>query len=306
MPPLPPRKPHFGRRILTAARVSTCLRHVWTLTLFALAVHLLSWPETKGPYTPGYRTLSKWVPEAYGGEERIQQFWISVGAIFFVLALMYSPPVGRLRPRWADRLGATCRRHAAHIFRDVVRAAYPGFRSSEPESCLDIDEDGNEKNRSSPETLLQRPFTTRFALYLGRISYALYLAHGAVNDAVCMRFLRPAQEIWAKDLAAYNDLRKVINAAYGAGHDHNDGNNEYKYNYTYDDEVRAANATLSKAYMRYCIRAAIATLVNTLVLIWVSDVFWRAVDARSVTVTRRLWAWASGSGPRPNSGSAGR
>ena len=143
-------------------------------------------------------------------------------------------------------------------------------------------------------------------MYLGRISYALYLAHGAVNDAVCMRFLRPAQEIWAKDLAAYNDLRKVVNAAYGAGDDHNDGNNEYKYNYTYDDKVRAANATLSKAYMRYCIQAAIATLVNTLVLIWVSDVFWRAIDARSVTVTRRLWAWVSGSGPRPNSGSAGR
>ena len=305
LPPLPPRGLHFRGRRPTAASVRTWLRHAWTLALFALAVHLLGWPETKGPYAPGYRMLSDWVPEAYGGEERIQQFWISVGAIFFVLALMYSPPVGRLRPRWADRLGATCQRNAACVFRDVVRAAYPGFRSSEPESCFDGDEYGAEKDRSRPEEpLLQRPFTTRFALYLGRISYALYLAHGAVNDAVCTRFLRPAQENWAKDLASYNDLREVIDAAYG-GHDHSDGGNEYKYNYTYDDEVRAADATLSKAYLRYCIQAAIAALVNTLVLIWVSDVFWRAVDARSVTVTRRLWAWASGSGPRPNSRPAG-
>ena len=288
---LPPRRPHQRRGIMTT-RVRAGIRHAWTLSLFALAVHLLGWPETKGPSTPGYRTLARWVPAAYGDEERIQQFWISVGAILFVIALMYSPPAGRLRPRWADRLGLACRHRVADFCTDVVRAAHPGFRRSEPGPgghCVVHDGEDEKGAATYVEPLLQRPFTTRFAQYLGRISYALYLAHGAVNDAVCMRLLATAQAAWAQDHAAYNELRTSISASYSGGH----GLSESAVQ-GYDEEMRAAEATKSQAYLRYCGRAALATLVNTLVLIWVSDVFWRAVDVRSVNVTRRLWGWASG------------
>ncbi|RYO94261.1 hypothetical protein DL764_007859 [Monosporascus ibericus] len=39
----------------------------------------------------------------------------------------------------------------------------------------------------------------------------------------------------------------------------------------------------------YCAQALCAALVNMLVLIWVSDLFWRAVDPRAVRAARWLW-----------------
>ncbi|RYP08920.1 hypothetical protein DL765_008643 [Monosporascus sp. GIB2] len=183
-------------------------RHAWAIALFILALHLLSYPEIRGPATPGFRTISKLVPGFYKGDwERIQQFWISVGSVLFIVALIFSPPL--------------------HL-------PYPDSAALPPSSTT----------VETQRPLLQRPFTTRFAQYLGRISYSLYLAHGAVNHTA-------------------------------AG---------------------AADAALSRAWRDYCAQALCAALINTLVLVWASDLFWRAINARAVRAARWLWGRALAAG----------
>ncbi|RYO75428.1 hypothetical protein DL766_010018 [Monosporascus sp. MC13-8B] len=216
------------------------VRHAWTIALFILALHLLSYPEIQGPATPGFRTISKLVPGFYKGNwERIQQFWISVGSVLFIVALILSPPL-HLPPmvRW---------RRNTSITTGIEASADPDSAALPPSSTT----------LETQHPLLQRPFTTRFAQYLGRISYSLYLAHGAVDHTVCVRWLNPAMAAWRRMEA-----------------------------------VDAADAALARAWRDYCAQALCAALINTLVLIWVSDLFWRAIDARAVKVARWLWVRA--------------
>lgn len=116
--------------------------------------------------------------------------------------------------------------------------------------------------------LLQRSFTTAFAQYLGRISYALYLAHGTVIHTVGTRFLNPAWAAWLGAEDAALDLRR-----------------------TGLDDV--ADMVLRRSWSAYVGSALGGTLVNTLVLFWVADVFCRGVDVPMVRLTRALanWAW---------------
>ncbi|KAK3942824.1 acyltransferase [Diplogelasinospora grovesii] len=76
------------------------VRHGVTVIMFLVAVHFMSYPENFGPKSPGFRSLSasSLLPKFYtGNEERTQQFWISVGSIIFILALMYSPPLRQVQ-----------------------------------------------------------------------------------------------------------------------------------------------------------------------------------------------------------------
>ncbi|KAK1657387.1 acyltransferase 3, partial [Colletotrichum godetiae] len=117
------------------------IRHVGTMALFFLGLHLFSYPEYYGASTPGFITISQWVPDYYKAMgDRTQLFWNSIGAIIFIFAMMYSPAA----------------------------------------------------EAQTAEPLLQRPFTTSFAQYLGQISYSLYLWHGAINHMVGVRWLSPA------------------------------------------------------------------------------------------------------------------
>ncbi len=275
--------------------LSRSARHAWTIALFVLALHLLSYPESKGPDTPGFRTLSRHVPAFYaGGEERIQQFWISVGAILFVVALMYSPPVSSM-PGAAGIAAATntIKSSVRSAIRHAGTALCSGFSpaSLSPSSAATGDDD-DDRSLGRREPLLQRPFTTAFAQYLGRVSYALYLAHGSVNAAVCGRWLNPALEAWTDDQQSANAVLQG-----GSGGDTILGTG-------ISNAEAAYEALLARARLRYCAQAACAALINTLVLLWVSDVFWRAVDARAVRVTRRLWAWASNTSSVPSSSSS--
>ncbi|KAJ9142347.1 Acyltransferase [Pleurostoma richardsiae] len=174
IPPESYRLPQGMSRILSVSPRGVWLfRHVVTISLFLLGLHLFSYPEKQGPETPGFRMLSDHVPEYYTRSvDYIQQFWISIGAIIFVVALMYSPPL-RSIPNSAPALPAS------------------QLPVSTPASGLDMPAAAPE------EPFLQRLFTNRFAQYLGDVSYSLYLCHDSVNHIVGMRYLRPAWHEWA-------------------------------------------------------------------------------------------------------------
>ncbi|RYP66607.1 hypothetical protein DL770_008766 [Monosporascus sp. CRB-9-2] len=68
------------------------------------ALHLLSYPEIQGLAAPGFCTISKLVPGFYEGNwERIQQLWISVSSILFIVAFIFSPPLNLPRIVWWRR-----------------------------------------------------------------------------------------------------------------------------------------------------------------------------------------------------------
>lgn len=117
------------------------------------------------------------------------------------------------------------------------------------------------------EPLLQRLFTNRFAAYLGEISYSLYLCHSSVNEIVCMRYLRPAWYAW---MDANKEAQALIQ----------------------QNQADAGKAMLNAANSKYMRRWAVGMVVNTFVLFWVSDLFNRAVDARSVRFTKKVSEWA--------------
>ncbi|KAK7940941.1 uncharacterized protein PG986_013328 [Apiospora aurea] len=232
--------------------------HVATLSMFLVALHLLSYPETGGYKSPGFRTLSFSVPVFYRGrEDQMQWFWNSVGSVLFILALMYSPPLSR-RCSCSDKDTA----NTPHIPTLPVTVREPSGAV-----LVSIDPERPEK-RQRTQPLLQRPFTTAFAQYLGRISYALYLAHGTVNHTVGTRFLNPAWYAWLSAEAVALDRRDA-------------GLSD------------AADAVLYRSWSSYVDSAIWGTLANTFVLFCVADVFCRGVDVPVVKLTRALgiWAW---------------
>ena len=197
-------------------------RHVAIMFILAVSLHFLSYPENDGHATPGFRTMSSWAPPAYKDEFLIQWFWNSIGSVLLIVALMYSPPLGRITSPSAGNL-----------------------------------------NQHRPTPLLQRIFMTSIAQYLGKISYSLYLAHGTVNHTIGVRYLSPARADWT----AAEALGRQAGGEIGV-------------------------AMIQEAWNRYVYKFAWATLVNTFFLFWVSDVFWRGVDAPMVVLTREIWHWA--------------
>ncbi|KAI3396970.1 hypothetical protein diail_11370 [Diaporthe ilicicola] len=123
------------------------------------------------------------------------------------------------------------------------------------------------RQNSADEPLLQRLFTNRFASYLGEISYSLYLCHSSVNEIVGMRYLRPAWYAW---MEAEKEAQALVQ----------------------QKQHEAAAAIYDAANSRYMRRFLMGMFVNTLVLFWVSDLFNRAVDARSVRLAKKVSEWA--------------
>lgn len=237
------------------ARLSHALRHAATLTLFAVCIWLFSYPETNGPSTPGFRTLSALTPKGFQrGEDWVQFFWIATGALLFVPALMYSPPPRLPRPEADD---------------DDVELGSAGERLLPASAGKDDDGAARPAAAAPGEPLLQRIFTTRLAQYLGEVSFALYLAHDSVSHVLGMRFLRPAWDVFNVDLG---DAERVGAVDSGQGRD-----------------LRAV------AYSRYVLAAAWGVALNTVVLFWVSDLFTRLVDAKAIRFARRVqqWVWAT-------------
>ncbi|KAH6678790.1 acyltransferase family-domain-containing protein [Plectosphaerella plurivora] len=148
-----------------------------------------------------------------------QVFWRCVGAVLFVTALIFSPP--------------------ARLFRSLPWHQTPATHSAEP--------------------LLQQFFTTRFAQYLGRISYSLYLCHIPTFHIVGCHIMNPAMLAWKQ---AVMDAEAL--------------------------EPAAGAELLAMASTAYNISFFWAVLINSLVLFWVSDVFTKLVDEQVVRFLRWL------------------
>ncbi|KAI1879513.1 hypothetical protein JX265_002467 [Neoarthrinium moseri] len=252
------------------------LRHGVTLILFVVALHLFSYPEQHGTDSPGYKTLFTWLPEYYQGENDNQQlFWLAVGSVLFMLALMYSPAttrsfniftpavycVRRVLQACTSRLRPRAQKRSEGIMLPHSGPSSPALPGDVPPLSLDA---------PASEPLLQKPFTTAFAQYLGQVSYSLYLAHGTVNHTVGTRYIIPALGAWS---SAQQQAEQMREGGDGDG----------------------ADALLRSAWSTYMLMALWGSIVNTFVLFWVSDMFWRGVDVKCVTLTRWIGqkAWSS-------------
>ncbi|KAM7203609.1 hypothetical protein V8F20_003904 [Naviculisporaceae sp. PSN 640] len=166
-------------------------RHLVTVLVFLAALHLLSYPDIGGQDSPGFATLSRMVPEYYyvvldfGGEdmERMQHYWLSIGAILFVWAVMYSPPVRPLFKIWPWR-----------ILSDNDSSEGDRFASDEAEE--------------EEEPFLQKLFTNDFCQYLGKISYSLYLWHTPIQNRICWKGYIDAEGAWKAALTTAVELEK--------------------------------------------------------------------------------------------------
>ncbi|KAI1839924.1 hypothetical protein JX266_013872 [Neoarthrinium moseri] len=233
------------------------MRHLVTLTMFFVALHLFSYPEQHGTESPGYRMLLTWLPECYQSDNDSQQlFWLAVGSVLFIVALMYSPATTRSFNIFTP---AIC------CARRVLQACLSRLQPQRPKPSGGI----MLLHSGLSEPLLQKPFTTAFAQYLGHVSYSLYLLHGTINHTVGTRFLMPALSQWS-------------NAQQQAAQMRSGG----------DDD--GANDLLRSAWTTYLLMALWGSIVNTLVLFWICDMFWRGIDAKCVTLTKWIGqqAWS--------------
>ncbi|KAH6654017.1 acyltransferase 3 [Truncatella angustata] len=236
-------------------------RHMATIALFLLAVYCMCYPEQDGPASPGYITLTKMVPVYYRSrEDFIEWFWTATGSILFIPALMYSPTSSATLFPSPRRL--LCCFGAVAGGRLRLRRAPQDIEQQQQQQQQNTAAIEQLQPQPQPQAqpLLQRMFTHPFSQYLGHISYALYLTHGCVNHTIGTQFLNPAFAGWraAEQKAAASQQEGV------------------------------ATVVLAAAWNAYVWKAAWATIVNTFVLFWVSDVFWRLVDARAVLLTRWL------------------
>ncbi|WYZ46064.1 hypothetical protein EsH8_IX_000289 [Colletotrichum jinshuiense] len=225
------------------------IRHTVTIFLFIVALHLFSYPEINGSGTPGYVIIGHIVPDYYiVSADRNQLFWNSVGAVIFIIALMYSPPV-------------------SFTLSSLLRGQ--NIRLPWHQTNPDLDETQKEhlaaasltESKTQQEPFLQRLFTGSFPQYLGHISYSLYLLHGAVNHMIGVRWLGPAH-------AAMEGAITESNALIEGG------------------KLSEAADLLYLAESGYGLSFFWGTLINTLALLWASDVFNRLIDVPAVKFTR--------------------
>lgn len=186
----------------TTARASWAIskgaRHLLSTLVFVVALYLLSYPDIGGEDSIGYRTLATMVPNYYfavdvmgdEGMERMQHYWMSIGAILFLWAVMYSPHVRPLSNLWSWRNSSTS-------------VNYGTRKHANDSSGYDQEE----------EPSLQKLFTNDFTQYLSKISYSLYLWHTPIQNCICWRYYLHAKRTWVAAGIAAAELEGLEAAA---------------------------------------------------------------------------------------------
>lgn len=131
---------------------------------------------------------------------------------------------------------------------------------------------------------LQRPFTTRFAQYLGWISYSIYLLHGNILYTLGMYILR-AQIILGMGGLDWAGKQAPLNVSED-----------------YILRLKDKNGTITEIEVvswegvggSYAWGYWFSFVVCGVILIWASDIFTRLVDGPCVRFSSRVqrWAWA--------------
>jgi peptidoglycan/LPS O-acetylase OafA/YrhL len=74
------------------------LQHALTIVATLVAIHFLTFPDEGSTTSPGYRHMIANTPAQYGGFNLTQRFWLCVGAVLFVAALVFSPLISASDP----------------------------------------------------------------------------------------------------------------------------------------------------------------------------------------------------------------
>lgn len=242
---------HHGNTYLSqSVGVRYWTRHFITISSAILGLHLMGYPLQDNVHAGGFKTISEWTPRPFypepGSVPYGQAVWsIAIGAVLYITACTYSAPL-RLPP---------------HLSK-WIPTGVPWSQSKREES------DGTAVLSASvpidQPPFLQIPHTTRFAQYLGWVSYSLYLCHGSVIVSTGMFKYAEASVAWEEG----QELARQFQAS---------------------GQLVAAVETVGAAWDAYVWAFLRASVPQTILLFWVSDVFARSLDVNIVKMTRWLW-----------------
>lgn len=284
----------FPPSALLARRPAQHLAHHAAATLlFFVALWLLSTPLIDTALTPGYRSFAHLAPRAYWGassdltiNNSVQLFWIAVGSMLLILALMYAPPArmvaaesgsccsGISIPKPTDeecpRWGQQQKQKEHGLLASLSRLAENIWETKPEKEHHRRHHHHHYPPQASPppppqEPLLQQLFTNPVAQYLGAISFSLYLVHEAVNHVIGTRYAVPGYELWHAFEIVYGS------PAMGG------------VSFAQAELAREALPAFRRQFWSWYI---FSLFVNTVVVVWVSDLFMRAVDGPSVRFAR--------------------
>lgn len=258
--------------------------HVVVTLLLLFSLWLLSMPMIDSTTTPGYGFLHGLAPAWYDQialeipiTNMVHLFWLAVGSMLLVFALMYAPPARMVVaassiPKAIDE--ESQQQEAQELLDSDPLDSSTQFVATNASmastvECSDdtqIKEHRQPRNQKQPSTpFLQRLFTNRISQYLGALSYSLYIVHEPVNHVVGSRWAVPGYDLWEAYDETFSSGQVVTP--------------------NYEASKAAALSAFRQQFWRWY---AISFLLNTVTLIWVSDLFMRAVDGPAVRFARWL------------------
>lgn len=160
----------------------------------------------------------------------------------------------------------------------------------------------------SQSHVLQRPFTTKLAQYLGDISYSLYIVHGMV----VFSFGSHLQMRWTGAYpVGFFPLDPGLGVGEGVGTGAGEGGvgpvrdvlgwgiqGSYGEGLIWNRDLgglgmSGAMELGGEDSWRYGKAFFVAAVLNSVIVFWAADLFWRGIDRRCVRLARRVEGWLS-------------